>query len=65
MTVKELIESLSALDPDLKIVLQTDPEGNGYYPLSGVEETRLNDDGAAMHPDDWEYNMVRAVVIYP
>ena len=37
MTVRELIEALRAVDPDLLVVLQEDAEGNGYSPLSGAE----------------------------
>lgn len=37
MTVRELIEALQAIDPDMLVVLQKDPEGNGYSPLAGAE----------------------------
>ena len=33
MTVRDLIEKLSAEDPDREVVMSRDPEGNGYSPL--------------------------------
>lgn len=33
MTVGELIEQLSAMDPTLLVIMQKDGEGNGYSPL--------------------------------
>jgi hypothetical protein len=36
-TVRELIEELSALQPDDLVVLAKDPEGNGYSPFSGAD----------------------------
>ncbi len=35
MKVKELMNILKNLDPELDILLSEDPEGNGYMPLSG------------------------------
>jgi hypothetical protein len=37
MKVKDLIESLQQMDPDLEIIMQKDSEGNGYSPLAGVD----------------------------
>ena len=37
MKVRELIEELQAVDPDMLVVLQEDAEGNGYSPLAGAE----------------------------
>lgn len=37
LTVKELIEQLARLDPDAVVIMQRDPEGNGYAPCSGAE----------------------------
>ena len=37
-TVKELIELLQGFDPDALMIMQRDPEGNGYAPLSGAED---------------------------
>ena len=33
MKVKELIEKLQAVDPDLLVVMSSDAEGNGFHPL--------------------------------
>jgi hypothetical protein len=33
MTVAELIEVLQGLDPDRKVILQKDAEGNGFSPF--------------------------------
>lgn len=35
MKVKELIKILQSEDPELEVMLQRDPEGNGYSPLYG------------------------------
>lgn len=35
MKVKELIEELSKLDPEIGIILSTDPEGNSYNIFNG------------------------------
>lgn len=37
MTVKELIEELSKLEPDRQVILQKDAEGNGYSPLCDID----------------------------
>lgn len=37
MKVKELMKELGKLNPELPIILQTDPEGNGYYKISGAD----------------------------
>ena len=41
MTIKELIETLSAMDPDRIVVIQKDAEGNGYSPLEGADDNCL------------------------
>lgn len=38
MTVTQLIKRLSKLNPDAQIILQRDPEGNGYSPISCAEK---------------------------
>ena len=38
MTVNELIELLQTFDPRALVIMQRDPEGNGYSPLSGAED---------------------------
>ena len=35
--VKDLIAQLQALDPELPVLLQKDPEGNGYFWASGAQ----------------------------
>jgi len=57
MKVSELIERLISLDPDLQVILQRDPEGNGYSPLSGVDGEDVlygegDDGGMAMSTQD-------------
>ena len=49
MTVNELIELLQTFDPRALVIMQRDPEGNGYSPLSGAE-----DNGAWDH-EEGEY----------
>lgn len=45
MTVKELINQLSKIDPERVVVLACDNEGNSYHPLSSTETARF---------DEWE-----------
>ena len=40
MKVKELIENLEDMDPEAEVILQKDPEGNGYFELDGCEELK-------------------------
>jgi hypothetical protein len=51
MKVKELIAELRKLDPERIVILQKDPEGNGYSPLEGVE------DNATWQADDKEVRL--------
>ena len=37
MKVKELIEVLQTLDPEMECIVQKDSEGNGYSPLAGAD----------------------------
>ena len=37
MTVDELRNALIGLDGNLLVVLQRDPEGNGYAPAAGID----------------------------
>lgn len=46
MTVKELINALKELDPNLKVISPIDDEGNGYRWPDCV------DDNAYLHPED-------------
>ena len=44
MTVAELIKELQNYPDDLEVILQRDPEGNGYAPLCGAEDGEKDDD---------------------
>lgn len=37
MTVADLIEELSKIDPDRVLIMQKDAEGNGYSPLHCID----------------------------
>lgn len=79
MKIKKLIKDLQKLDPELVIYLQTDPEGNGYEGVRGVEETvRLGEDFLSltnsaddngMEEDEWvalkEDPKSRVALIFP
>ncbi len=70
MNVKELKEAIAHLPDDMEVVVQKDPEGNGYSPLAGAdpdavyipETDKYGDvysidwtaDDAAMEEDDWK-----------
>lgn len=41
MTVQELIDELEGMDPDRKVILQKDAEGNGYSPLRGADDNAV------------------------
>lgn len=43
-TVGDLIDILSALPPQQRVVLSADPDGNGHYPLGEVEEAMVDAD---------------------
>jgi len=48
MRVKDLIEALSKLDPELLVVLAQDEEGNGYDKLGDIDDNFVfNDDHEA------------------
>lgn len=38
MKVRELIERLQAIDPELEVLKQRDDEGNGYTPVFGADD---------------------------
>ena len=79
MTVKELKEELAGLPDDLELVLQIDPEGNGYHPVQGIDgEGIQTDDGevfdakwtadeACMEEEEWEEfkKRPRVGIVYP
>jgi hypothetical protein len=37
MKVKELLEQLKTLDPEMDIIIQKDAAGNGFSPLAGAD----------------------------
>lgn len=43
MTVGELIKRLSKLPPELEVILQADPEGNGYDKLRDIDANCIVD----------------------
>ena len=79
MTVKELKEELANLPDDMELVLQIDPEGNGYHTVRGIDcDCIMTDDGecyaadwsadeACMDEDEWKefLKKPRVGVVYP
>jgi hypothetical protein len=81
MKVKQLIKLLKDLDPDLQVILQRDLEGNGYSPLSGVDDEDVlygedDDGGMAMSTQDLaediengylseDHEFVPCVILFP
>ncbi len=53
VTVKQLIERLSSVDPNKVVVLSRDPEGNSYDTLWQIGESYSYRDGE-VYPDDNE-----------
>lgn len=65
MKVSQLIAQLKKLDPDAEVILQSDPEGNGYHEVSGADAAVYDgDDGyhdpswsaddAGLEEEEWE-----------
>jgi len=78
MKVKDLLEQLKELDPELNLYLQIDQEGNGYNEVRGIDpdnvmvgedvySTDWSADDACMDEDEWEElkNSPKCAVIYP
>jgi hypothetical protein len=78
MKVKDLLEQLKDLDPELDLYLQIDQEGNGYEEVRGVDpdnvmvgdsmySTDWSADDACMDEDEWEElkNGPKCAVIFP
>ena len=75
MKVKELIERLQKLPEDSLVVMSEDAEGNGYSPLSNVEEalyeaeTTWYGEAYPLEPEDADdyrpTNAEKAVVLHP
>lgn len=56
MKVKQLIAKLEKLDPDAQVVLQRDPEGNGFSPAVGVEPSIVTEDGYGLNVYDLKWS---------
>ena len=57
MTVKELIEELQKVDPDLRVISPKDDEGNGYrWPTCVDDDTYLRPDEAEAHRPEYLYS---------
>lgn len=41
MKVKDLIKQLQECDPESEVICQKDGEGNGYSPLSGIDNEAI------------------------
>ena len=41
MKIRELLEILLTLDPEMECIVQKDAEGNGYSPLSGADSNGI------------------------
>jgi len=70
MKVKELIQLLNEIDPNIEVILQKDSEGNAYSPLRGIDSNAVyiaknsysgdvynlnwNCEDADMDSDEWE-----------
>lgn len=70
MKVKELLEILKDLDPEMELIVQKDSEGNGYSPLAGADsdaiyvakttwygevyEVDLTPEDCCMDQEEWE-----------
>lgn len=70
MKVKDLLEKLNTLDPEMDIIIQKDSEGNGYSPLAGADpdgiyiaeatwyggvyDSNWSAEDADMDEDEWE-----------
>jgi hypothetical protein len=81
MKVRTLIKQLEKLkNKDADIILQKDPEGNGYSPIEGADhlavytkdydvyDTRWTHEGACMEEDEWkEFKKTQkpCVVLFP
>jgi len=75
MNIKELIEQLSTMDPEMQVMMQKDAEGTGYSPLSGCEPSRIYDarwlawmaQAPDMDQEEWEeiLKMPHACVLFP
>jgi hypothetical protein len=54
MKIRELIKELSALDPDMEVIMQKDSEGNGYSPLEGLDPNAVYVAESTWHGDVYD-----------
>ena len=76
MTVRRLIEILKGVDPERRVVLSIDPEGNGFAPLkdwseeayrngeTGLEELTPSDKKKGYSEDDVLFGGRKCVVLW-
>lgn len=74
MKVKQLIEFLEKMDPNLKVWISTDAEGNSYDTIHAIDECYVAQDGReawVLSDEDLREDSVlyekteKAVVIWP
>lgn len=80
MKVRELIEELKAIDPELEVYLQIDQEGNGYNKVRGADpdvifvsneevyDASLSAEDNGFDEEEWEELKAlhpKAVIIFP
>ena len=71
-TVHELIRYLARLDPNTRVILATDAEGNGYSPLAEVDSGKYLADNSwsgdfySTYSEDYhEIEGERCIVLFP
>jgi hypothetical protein len=74
MLIKELKEQISDMEDNLEVYLQTDPEGNGYRKLSGIDDDAyIMENDRRYRPnlysladtEEYDDKFVRVAVVYP
>ncbi len=78
MKVYQLIKELEKMNPQSEVYLLSDPEGNGYWKLSSIDDNYVIEDGeicdttwtaeqACQDPDEWELikGLPRIVLLWP
>ena len=53
MKIEELIKILSGMAPERDVILQRDPEGNGYSPIKGADDEAVYTDDFDVYATDW------------
>jgi hypothetical protein len=72
MKIKELIAKLEKLDPEYRIILSKDAEGNTFSPLVDDDDMTIakyepytDEDGKELWYGELEIGMPNAVILYP